>query len=51
VKAEGYGAIDRARLKHALQIVAQGYNLPREPSVDEMFDMSFLPEAKKRMLE
>jgi NitT/TauT family transport system substrate-binding protein len=51
VKGSGYGGVDMARLKRTLGIVAQGYNLPREPVPEEMFDPSFLPDEKDRMLE
>jgi NitT/TauT family transport system substrate-binding protein len=51
VLEHGYGGIDPARLKKSIAIITQGYGLPREPAPDEIYDASFLPPEKDRMLK
>lgn len=51
VRSQGFGGVDEARLKRGISLIAQGYALPREPSTREVFDPSFLPAQKDRMLQ
>jgi NitT/TauT family transport system substrate-binding protein len=41
----GLGNVDMARLKHSIDILVEAVNLPRTPSVDEIFTPAFLPPA------
>ena len=47
----GFGDVDKARLQRGIEIVAQGYKLPTVPKVDEVFNSSYLPAAKDRMVK
>jgi NitT/TauT family transport system substrate-binding protein len=47
----GFGAIDEARLKRSIALITQGYQLPREPGVDETFNSAYLPPQKERMVK
>lgn len=49
-KANGLGAINPARLEKGLAAIAGGFELPKVPSVDEVFDPSFLPSESLRKL-
>ena len=51
VRQRGFGAVDEARLKRGISLIAQGYALPREPGVREVFDPEYLPPEKDRMLK
>jgi NitT/TauT family transport system substrate-binding protein len=51
VRKAGYGDIDQARLGKMIAIISQAYNLPRQPSVAEVFDASYLPPLKDRMIQ
>jgi NitT/TauT family transport system substrate-binding protein len=51
VRQHGFGAVDEARLKRGIALIAQGYALPREPGVREVFDPEYLPPEKDRMLK
>src|SRR5436190_5116282 len=51
VRRDGFGAVDEARLKRGIAMIAQGYALPREPSPREVFDPAFLPAQPDRMLQ
>lgn len=44
----GLGDIDEARMKRAIDIVADANKLPRTPAVAEVFDRSFLPARAER---
>jgi len=49
VKANGYGAIDNARLAHAIDQIALTYKFKGEkPKPDDIFDASYLPPAASR---
>lgn len=50
VLKNGYGGVDPARLKRSIALISEGYGLPRQPTVDEMFDSSFLPPQQDRMM-
>ncbi len=47
VRQHGFGAVDEARLKRGIALIAQGYALPREPGVREVFDPEYLPARKR----
>src|SRR4029079_7017009 len=51
VLKNGYGGVDPARLERTIALISEGYGLPRKPTVAEMFDGSFLPPEKDRMLK
>jgi len=51
VRKDGYGGVDIERLKRSIALIAQGYNLPRAPAPEEVFDASFLPPAAERKLQ
>ena len=44
----GLGDVDDARLKKAIATVVESNQLPRTPSVAEVFDHSFLPAKAER---
>lgn len=44
----GLGDIDPERMKRAIGIVVEANGLPRTPTVDEVFDSSFLPPRSER---
>jgi NitT/TauT family transport system substrate-binding protein len=46
----GVGGIDTARMEKAIDQVKEALELPRRPSVDEVFTDKFLPPASERML-
>ncbi len=48
VKANGFGAVDNARLEEALNQIALGYTFKAKPKADAAFDSSFLPPAADR---
>lgn len=50
VLKNGYGAMDVKRLAHGMEIVAKSYNLPSAPKPETLYDPSFLPPAKDRMV-
>lgn len=50
VRTNGFGDIDRNRLQSVISLITKAYNLPRQPSVDEVFDSSFLPPKNERMI-
>jgi NitT/TauT family transport system substrate-binding protein len=50
VRVNGFGDIDRDRLQSVITLITKAYNLPRQPSVDEVFDSSFLPPKNERMI-
>jgi NitT/TauT family transport system substrate-binding protein len=51
VRKSGYGDIDQERLGKMIAIISQAYNLPRQPTVAEVFDPSYLPPLKDRMIQ
>jgi NitT/TauT family transport system substrate-binding protein len=50
VRTNGFGGVDAGRLKQSIALITQGYGLPREPTVEETFDASFLPPQQERMV-
>jgi NitT/TauT family transport system substrate-binding protein len=51
VRKSGFGDIDQERLGKMIAIISQAYNLPRQPTVAEVFDPSYLPPLKDRMIQ
>ena len=51
VKKSGYGDMDPERLAKMIAIISKAYNLPRQPAVAEIFDPSYLPPLKDRMIQ
>jgi NitT/TauT family transport system substrate-binding protein len=51
VLKDGFGDVDKARLERSISIVAQGYGLPRVPKGEEVFDSTYLPTQKDRMVK
>ena len=51
VLKNGYGGVDPARLKRSIALISEGFGLPRKPTVEEMFDSSFLPPQQERMVK
>lgn len=45
----GFGAVDEARLARSIEQVAAVFALPRTPSVEEVFNGSFLPPLADRL--
>ncbi|ARB46660.1 MULTISPECIES: ABC transporter substrate-binding protein [Alloalcanivorax] len=45
----GLGAVDQARLKRSIDIDVQAKNLPRVPTVEQIFDSRFLPAEEDRI--
>jgi NitT/TauT family transport system substrate-binding protein len=48
VRANGFGAIDRARLEEALNQMAMAAPFKARPKVEDLFDPAFLPPAAER---
>jgi NitT/TauT family transport system substrate-binding protein len=51
VRKKGFGAVDKDRLQKVIEIIAKAYNLPRQPTLAEVYDDSYLPPAQDRMLK
>jgi NitT/TauT family transport system substrate-binding protein len=51
VKKSGYGDMDMERLGKMIAIISKAYNLPRQPAVAEVFDPSYLPPLKDRLIQ
>ena len=51
VRKSGYGDMDQDRLGKMIAIISKAYNLPRQPAVAEVFDPSYLPPLKDRMIQ
>jgi NitT/TauT family transport system substrate-binding protein len=49
-KANGFGGVDPEKLKASITAVVEGYELPRTPDANEIFDPRFLPSAQERKL-
>jgi NitT/TauT family transport system substrate-binding protein len=50
VRANGFGAIERARFEEALNQMALAAPFKARPKVDDLFDPSFLPPAAERQV-
>lgn len=51
VLKKGFGDVDKERLARGVKIVADGYQLPNVPKADDIFNSSYLPPAKDRMVK
>jgi NitT/TauT family transport system substrate-binding protein len=51
VLKSGFGDVDKARLERGIKMVADGYKLPNVPAPDAVFNSSYLPPAKDRMVQ
>lgn len=51
VRKNGFGDVNPERLRKVIGIIAKAYGLPREPSVAEVFDASYLPPLQDRMIK
>lgn len=51
VRKKGFGDADRERLETNITEIAEAYNLPRRPKLEEIFDASYLPDEKERLIE
>ncbi len=49
VKRNGFGAADMERLAKAIDLVAEGFELPSKPKPEEVFTDRFLPPMEMRM--
>lgn len=50
VKKNGFGDVDRERLKNIIALITKAYGLPRQPSIEEVFDPSYLSPKSERMI-
>src|SRR5262249_38533752 len=51
VRQAGFGDVEAARLAKHIQIVTEGFQLPRTLPAAEVFDSSFLPPLAERRLQ
>src|SRR6185503_2877296 len=51
VLKDGFGDVDKTRLDRGIAILVKGHGLPRSPKADEIFNSSYLPPAKDRMVK
>lgn len=51
VLKDGYGDFNRERLQKDIDLISNAYKLPRKPSLEEMFDPSFLPPQNERLVK
>jgi NitT/TauT family transport system substrate-binding protein len=51
VLKNGFGDVDTVRLDRGVKLVAEGYKLPSVPTPDQVFNSSYLPPAKDRMVQ
>ncbi|MGY6566192.1 MAG: ABC transporter substrate-binding protein [Halomonadaceae bacterium] len=49
-RANGAGGVDEQRLREAIQLVADAYDLPSVPEPERVFTSSFLPPQEERMI-
>jgi len=50
VRRNGLGSVDRSRLEETIKKVAEAFNLPKIPTIDEVFTDKFLPPLEERRL-
>jgi NitT/TauT family transport system substrate-binding protein len=50
VRKDGIGVVDTARLEKIIGQITKAYNLPRQPSLNEVYDPSYLPPKSERMV-
>lgn len=46
--ANGFGGVDPEKLKKSIEAVAEGYQLPASPPIEQVFDAAFLPPRPER---
>jgi NitT/TauT family transport system substrate-binding protein len=51
VLKSGFGDADTSRLERGIKIVAEGYKLPNVPAPEAVFNSSYLPPPKDRMVQ
>jgi NitT/TauT family transport system substrate-binding protein len=51
VKANGFGAVDMARLERSIDQIADTYTFSDRPKAAEVFDMQYLPAKVDRMIK
>jgi NitT/TauT family transport system substrate-binding protein len=51
VRKKGFGDIDHERLEANIADVTEAYKLPRRLKLEEIFDPSYLPDEKDRMID
>jgi len=51
VLKSGFGGVDTTRLERSIGQIVKAYDLPRTPSIEEMFDASYLPPPQDRMIK
>lgn len=51
VLKDGFGNVDKSRLERSISIVSKGYGLPRVPKGEEVFNSSYLPAQKDRLVK
>jgi NitT/TauT family transport system substrate-binding protein len=51
VRKHGFGDVDKARLDRGIDILVKGFGLPSAPKADAVFDSSYLPPQKDRVLK
>jgi NitT/TauT family transport system substrate-binding protein len=51
VLKNGFGDVDKARLDRGIAILVKGHGLPNTPKAGAIFDSSYLPPAKDRMVK
>jgi len=49
VRQNGFGAVDPERLATAIDLVAEGFELPSKPAPEEVFTDKYLPPKEQRM--
>jgi NitT/TauT family transport system substrate-binding protein len=49
-KANGIGAVDKARLERQIDTIVEAFSLPAKPTVDSIYDGQYLPPAAERKL-
>ncbi len=47
----GFGAVDDERLAKSIEILVEANDLPRTPTISEVFDPSFLPPMEERITD
>ena len=51
VLKSGFGGVDTTRLERSIGQIVKAYDLPRTPSIEEIFDASYLPPPQDRMIK
>jgi NitT/TauT family transport system substrate-binding protein len=49
-RKNGLGTFDARRMQHTIDLVSEGFGLPRKPTIDEVYDARFMPPAEERVL-